>query len=211
MSLRARVQQLTSAVTQGGDWGHAVTQVLGQLYPQNCKANHSNFPLSSNPEDIEAIKTSTVTPQEAALLARAQWFQTEGRAYAMEHSTRPLTLGYSLRDSPVGLLAWIYEKLLDWTDDYPWTDDEVLTWISIYWFSRAGPDANTLIYYEAMHDKERSFLAGILAGGVPLALAYFPKELSAMPVDVLKKKGVNVKQTSYFDKGGHFAVMFPPL
>ena len=32
-----------------------------------------------------------------------------------------------LADSPVALLAWIYEKSHDWTDDYPWTDDEILT------------------------------------------------------------------------------------
>ena len=39
------------------------------------------------------------------------------------------TLGYSLHDSPVGLLAWLVEKLHDWTDNYPWTDDEILTWV----------------------------------------------------------------------------------
>ena len=39
-------------------------------------------------------------------------------------STRPQTIGYSLSDSPVGLLAWIYEKLVTWTDEYPFTDDE---------------------------------------------------------------------------------------
>jgi hypothetical protein len=39
-------------------------------------------------------------------------------------STRPQTLGYGLADSPVGMLAWIYEKLVQWTDSYPWTDEE---------------------------------------------------------------------------------------
>ncbi len=33
-------------------------------------------------------------------------------------------MGYSLTDSPVGLLAWIFEKLVNWTDEYPWEDDE---------------------------------------------------------------------------------------
>lgn len=42
----------------------------------------------------------------------------------MEQATKPQTLGYSLADSPVGLLAWIYEKLVSWSDSYPWTDDE---------------------------------------------------------------------------------------
>jgi hypothetical protein len=77
-------------------------------------------------------------------------------------------LAYSLHDSPVGLLAWILEKLHgqsctvfplqplltfseDWTDDYKWTDEEILRWISIYAFSTAGPGAAHRIYYEAKH------------------------------------------------------------
>jgi hypothetical protein len=39
-------------------------------------------------------------------------------------STRPQTLGYGLADSPVGMLTWIYEKLVQWTDSYAWTDEE---------------------------------------------------------------------------------------
>ena len=42
----------------------------------------------------------------------------------MAQCTQPQTIGYSLADSPVGLLAWIYEKLHNWTDSYPWEDDE---------------------------------------------------------------------------------------
>lgn len=44
--------------------------------------------------------------------------------YFAIQSTRPQTIGYSLADSPVGLLAWIYEKLIVWTDSYQWSDDE---------------------------------------------------------------------------------------
>ena len=47
-----------------------------------------------------------------------------GMGYMRQQSTRPQTLGYSLSDSPVGLLGWIYEKLVGWTDNYPWEDDE---------------------------------------------------------------------------------------
>lgn len=64
------------------------------------------------------------TPKEKEGLARTQWFQARGRGYFAEQSTQPQTLGYSLADSPVGLLAWIYEKLHNWTDSYPWEDDE---------------------------------------------------------------------------------------
>ena len=51
------------------------------------------------------------------------FFETGMGYYALQ-STKPQTLGYSLADSPVGMLAWIYEKLVTWTDSYPWEDDE---------------------------------------------------------------------------------------
>lgn len=64
------------------------------------------------------------TAAEKAGLERSHWFMNKGRGYASEQSTQPQTLGYSLADSPVGLLAWIYEKLVNWSDDYLWDDDE---------------------------------------------------------------------------------------
>ena len=65
-----------------------------------------------------------LTDAERKGLQRTKEFFTQGSGYSAEHSTKPQTLGYSLADSPIGLLAWIYEKLVTWTDDYPWTDDE---------------------------------------------------------------------------------------
>jgi hypothetical protein len=67
---------------------------------------------------------STWNEVERIRLARTSWFLDEGIGYNKIQSTRPQTLGYSHADSPVGLLAWILEKLVEWTDDYPWEDDE---------------------------------------------------------------------------------------
>jgi hypothetical protein len=64
------------------------------------------------------------TSEEKAGLKRYQWFKTKGHGYSTEQRTQPQTIGYSQADSPSGLLAWIYEKLKNWTDEYPWTDDE---------------------------------------------------------------------------------------
>lgn len=115
----------------------------------------------------------------------------------MEQSSQPQTLGYSLADSPSGLLAWIYEKLVNWTDGYKWDDDEgrfrlssqllvpliniVLTWISIYWFSRAGPTASLRIYYEFFQGKDRRFAESAEQPTIPLGFSFFPKELYVVP------------------------------
>jgi hypothetical protein len=59
-----------------------------------------------------------------ALYQYSKQFGANGRGYMEMQRTRPQTIGYSLADSPAGMLAWIYDKLVSWTDDYPWTDDE---------------------------------------------------------------------------------------
>lgn len=52
-----------------------------------------------------------LTPAEQRGVALSTKFQTTGQAYAMEHATRPSTLGIALSSSPIALLAW-YAVLL---------------------------------------------------------------------------------------------------
>ena len=130
-------------------------------------------------------------------------------SYLAIQSSKPSTIGFSLRDSRVGLLAWIYEKLYAWSDSYPWTDYEVLTWVSIYYFSTAGPDASSYIYYEALHDNKVT--VPVVQGyiDVPLGLADFPVEISNAPKAWWSTLGPIVYSKSY-GKGGHFAAWERP-
>lgn len=147
----------TEYVTQGGDWGYFISRAMSLLFPENVKATHINMDqgerprLFSNPILATKHNLAPYTKAERDGLARTKWFEEEGSGYRSEQSTKPQTLGYAFADSPVALLAWVYEKLHDWTDNYPWTPDEICTWMSIYWFSTAGPAANIRIYYEAVH------------------------------------------------------------
>jgi len=67
---------------------------------------------------------SRYTAKEKEGLKRTDWFFNKGYGYHKLHETYPQTIGYSLADSPAGMLAWIYEKLVTWSDNYPWEDDE---------------------------------------------------------------------------------------
>lgn len=91
-----------------------------------CSLLTSALPISFWRNPIQYIKylITPYTPREREGLALRQAFEKAGRGYSAQQSTRPQTLGYGLADSPVGLLAWIYEKLVQWTDSYPWTDEE---------------------------------------------------------------------------------------
>lgn len=145
---------------------------------------------------------------------RSAWFQREGYGYNVLQSTKPQTIGTILAESPVALLTWIYEKLHDWSDSYPWTDDEILTWVSIYWFSVAGPEASVRIYYEGNHVRPKE---GDLSypklmefiPDVPLGFVHLPREISIVPRTWASAMGPVVQQTDY-DHGGHFAAWEVP-
>jgi hypothetical protein len=77
-----------------------------------------------NPVQYIKYLVTPYTQREREDLALHASFQTKGTGYLVLQSTRPQTLGYSLADSPVGMLAWIYEKLVHWSDSYPWSDEE---------------------------------------------------------------------------------------
>ncbi|KZT41432.1 alpha/beta-hydrolase [Sistotremastrum suecicum HHB10207 ss-3] len=204
----------TEYVAQGGDWGYYITRALGHKFSKNCRAVHSNMPRGSPPKFIHNqvlfLQHALVPYSEAekAGFARSAWFLGPGFGYRQQQSTQPQTLGYSLSDSPAGLLAWIYEKLRNWTDDYRWTDDEILTWVSIYWFSRAGPAATTRIYYEVETAKERDIITKPI-NNIPLGFSYFPRELVVTPRSWARTLG-NVVFESTHASGGHFAAHEKP-
>lgn len=147
--------------------------------------------------------------------------QRYGTGYYQIQATKPQTIGYSVADSPVGLLSWIYDKLHDWTDSYHWTEDEVLTWVSIYWFSRAGPAASQRIYYETHHRIRDDQHSGPSDGppqfwmdlakfcNVPLGVSRFPREVAMFPRAWHDSMGPIVFWRDH-SMGGHFAAYENP-
>ncbi|KAI0258244.1 Alpha/Beta hydrolase protein [Gloeopeniophorella convolvens] len=111
-----------------------------------------------------------------------------------------------LADSPIALLAWIYEKLVLWTDAYPWSDDEVLTWVSIYWFSRAGPVASIGLYYELAKADE---VVRLPRTSVPVGLSFFAKDILLRPKAFLYAEA-NIVFESEHNAGGQFAAYERP-
>ncbi|KAI2616658.1 epoxide hydrolase 1 [Hypomontagnella submonticulosa] len=202
-------------VTQGGDWGTMITRTMGKHYPEHVLASHINFVMTRPPSPLSSpllclqYALGWYTPQEKAGLERTRWYRGPGNGYTQVQMTKPHTLGFSLADSPVGLLAWIYEKLRDWTDEYSWMDDEVLTWVSVYAFSAAGPDASVRIYYEATHQPEDFRAVMGYNGKVPLGLAYFPRDLMVVPSSWGRTLGRVVYEKRH-DRGGHFASVETP-
>src|SRR5918993_2065888 len=143
---------------QGGDVGAFVAPVVGRRAPERVLGVHVNalvtFP-SGDPAELEGL-----TEAEQQRLARLRHFQDDMMGYSQIQATRPQMLAYGLTDSPAGQLAWIVEKYKEWTDpaaELP-TDavdrDQLLTNVSVYWFTRSGASAAQFIYEAAHAERE---------------------------------------------------------
>ncbi|KAF9005505.1 Alpha/Beta hydrolase protein [Cyathus striatus] len=201
-------------VTQGGDWGHWITKRIALMYGgKHTKAWHSNMPTASPPQLFHRPLAflnnflASYSAEDRESLERSKQFNEKGMGYFMEQSTQPQTIGYLLADSPAGLLAWIYEKLVTWTDKYPWNDDEVLTWVSMYWFSRAGPAASARIYYE-LNKKGEFVNPNEKHPIIPTGYSYFPQEPVRPPRRWLKTPHLVFERKH--SSGGHFAAHEKP-
>lgn len=211
------IRVVVGTVTQGGDWGYIITRLMGLQFPDHCIASHINFIPARKPPQFTTSPLlylqhalTSYTEQEQKGRERSAWFMNRGYGYNLEQGTKPSTLGFSLADSPVGMLAWIYEKLRDWTDGYPWTDDEVLTWISIYQFSKAGANASVRIYYESRNaEQAKTLQASEYIPRVLLGQSYFPKDVAVTPLAWGRALGPVVFQKAHAD-GGHFAAYERP-
>ena len=70
-------------------------------------------------------------------------FERRFAAHLAAHMLHPTTLGFGLADSPAGMLAWIMERWLSWSEgDAAFTDDDLLTHATIFW---AGDAIDTSI------------------------------------------------------------------
>jgi pimeloyl-ACP methyl ester carboxylesterase len=199
-------------VTQGGDWGYKVTRFIGILYPEHCLASHLNMVLARPPQFTKQPllylqdRLLPYSAEEKAGQARSAWFGQASVGYNIQQSTKPATIGFALEDSPVALLAWIYEKLREWSDAYPWTDDEILTWVCIYQFARAGPSASARIYYEVQAPENVGYSDKVYdyVPGVKFGLSTFPQDIMVVPRTWGRTLG-DVVFESWHRDGGHFA------
>jgi pimeloyl-ACP methyl ester carboxylesterase len=122
-------------VVSGGDIGSTVAESLARRFPDRVTAVHlTDVPLGH----LAAVPADDRSSAEQLFaVAVDQWRAREG-AYIAEQATKPNTLAAALGDSPVGLAAWLVEKLRTWSDcggevETAFPRDELLTWITAYW------------------------------------------------------------------------------
>ena len=192
---------------QGGDWGAAIVRQLGLVDTEHLIGLHSNMCLANAPPG--ANPNEGVPEDDLQRVRAAQARSANELGYFQIQSTKPMTVGYALSDSPAGLAAWIVEKFRTWSDsdgdvEKRFTKDELLTNVTIYWVTGTAA-SSARIYFENRID-----------GGlqrrveVPFACARFPREIFAIAPRKWIEAQYNLVQLTDMPRGGHFAAMEEP-
>lgn len=191
-------------VAQGGDWGSAVTTVIGMQNRGACRAIHTNMPVAGPPPEVFANPTAG----ETAALESLGYYDKWDSGYSKQQSSRPQTIGYSLVDSPAGLAAWILEKFWSWSNrgsspEECFNRDDLLDNVSLYWFTATGASSARL-YWESFGDFGKDTV------DIPSACSIFPNEIIRASRRWAATRYTDIRYWNELDKGGHFAAFEQP-
>ena len=188
---------------QGGDWGAAVTTLLGGIDRAHVAGIHINMVLAGPGGDPDGF-----TQAEQAALASMRYYDEWDSGYFKQQSTRPQTIGYSLVDSPVGQCAWILEKFWSWTDTggdpvAVLGADRILDNVTWYWLTRTGA-SSARMYWESFRTRRSDPV------DVPTGVAIFPKEIFRPSRRWAERRYTNIVHWGEPSRGGHFAALEQP-
>jgi epoxide hydrolase len=188
----------------GGDWGGVITTILGGRFPAHVLGIHTTFA-----EAPPGLTTDGLTAAERKWTEETRDFWRHHAAYAKQQATRPQTIGYSLVDSPVGLLAWILDKFAEWSDteDGPFetiSRDRVLDDVTLYWLTRTGA-SSARIYYESHNSLDPE-----LRVDVPSAISMYPRDIEKYPRAWAHERYRQIVRWTEPENGGHFPSLEVP-
>lgn len=187
----------------GGDIGAGVSAKVASLDEQHVIGVH----VVTDP--VAAASVATFLPRvtenlrasdevDRVIMDRMNAFRQQGSAYLAIQTSRPQTIGYGLVDSPLLQLAWIVEKVHEWSDQRV-DRDQLLTTASLYWFTQCGATAAHILYEQA-HAPE---------WGVPAV----PQGFAVFGADPTVRKLVPAPAGAHwseFERGRHYPAMEAP-
>jgi len=193
----------------GGDFGAGVSTALAMKYPENVTGLHINY-IPGNYVPVLEENEEFTKEENDYLDAEEEWYSREG-GYSLEQNTKPLTLAFSLNDSPVGLCAWIVEKMYGWAEcngyiGSVFSKDELLSNVSLYWITETI-HSSIRLYNE--NSKNPLIIGKESYIKIPVGIAHFRHE-SPFPPRKFIERGFNIQHWSDFPSGGHFPAIEKP-
>ncbi|MDC1273046.1 epoxide hydrolase [Pelagibacteraceae bacterium] len=195
-------------LAQGGDWGATIANWIGYDHSKSCKAIHINCLTMRHPDGPQS-------KQEEEWQQRFNKDQVMQDGYRTQQATKPQTLSYGMMDSPVGIAAWIIEKMYSWSDlkdgdiESAYSKDTLLANIMVYIVTKTFNTASW-IYYGRREEGGRFFPKDFKKIKIPTAAAIFPAEMSEWPPRSYVERMFNITQWTEMPRGGHFAALEEP-
>nr|WP_324608610.1 MULTISPECIES: epoxide hydrolase [unclassified Streptomyces] len=208
----------TQYVSQGGDHGSIISQVLAAQKPKGLLGIHVNMPGTVPPDVLRHLRNfdpapASLSEREKLAYNRLLHFYRDGFGYAAMMNQTPQTIGYALTDSPVAMAAYYYDKFAEWTDsggepEKVLTYDEMLDAISLYWLTGTATSSSRF-YWEGTQAGGGPFNA-VDIPTLPVAVTVFPGEIYPAPRSWGERAYGNLIHWNEVDKGGHFAAWEQP-
>ncbi|UKZ55950.1 hypothetical protein TrVGV298_009774 [Trichoderma virens] len=212
-TLMQEVLGYNTYAVHGSDWGAFIGWSMYNSYPNSVRATHmALFPeLPLLPDQLEA---DNITLSEDDLFSEQLWVDNSvgGSAYAIQQRTKPNTIGLALYDNPVGQLAWISEKYIDWSDPRRGTgpsvltDHEILRVVSLYYLTQSFTSA-AYIY----NQNPSSFAVPLSKAktDAPFLFSKFKYDTFFIPEPIIGSL-TNLVYYKSWDFGGHFSGLDNP-
>jgi pimeloyl-ACP methyl ester carboxylesterase len=197
-----------SYLTYGEDVSANVNDLIAAIYPgavAGILVTHAHFPSA-------AERARLTASDEIAFFERLSAFHLSDGGYGHLQATRPDTLAVALNDSPAGLLAWIAEKLVEWSDtpagapsavERRISRDRILTEAMLYWVTRSI-GASFRPYYEGA-DRP----APMPPVEVPASI-HIQRHEADYPESLARAYYSDIRTFERLQEGGHFTVAEVP-
>jgi len=194
---------------QGGDFGAGVSTAIAMKYPEHLTGIHLNY-IPGNYVPVLEENDSFTEEENAYLDSEEEWYMKEG-GYSLQQNTKPLTLAYGLNDSPVGLCAWIVEKMFGWAECQGYignvfSKDELLSNVTLYWVTETI-HSSVRLYNE--NSKKPLVIGKETFISVPTGIAHFRSE-EPFPPRKFIERGYNIQHWTDIPEGGHFPAFEKP-
>jgi pimeloyl-ACP methyl ester carboxylesterase len=187
--------------SHGSDAGAMISRELGLLAPKGYLGMHVlqlfSFP-SGDPAEFERLE-----PKDYAALEHMKWFQSVG-GYNAINASRPQTVAVGVADSPAGQLAWseLFNSFGNGTSLV--TRDQILTQVSLYWFTNTQATAGRY-HYEEVHSG-----AEPAVNAAPTGVAVFADDFKSIRT-FAERDNSSILHWNDFPEGGHYAALEVPL
>jgi pimeloyl-ACP methyl ester carboxylesterase len=191
-------------LTYGEDVSANVNDLIAGSYPDAVAGvivTHSHFPSMAERPELTA-------PDEVAFFSRLEQWGGANGAYGHVQATRPDTLAAALNDSPAGLVAWLAEKLVEWSDtpagdpravEHRISRDRILTEAMIYWTTQSI-GSSFRPYYEGADQPDA------MPPVVVPASVHIQRHEGDYPESLARRFYRDLRVFERLEEGGHFAV-----